>query len=144
MPTNRLVERLNQLDGRWLMATGGALLALTTAGYLAAARAATGAGGVPLDDAWIHQTLARNLAEVGQLVIVAGEPSAAATSPLWSALLAVAYWLELPPLLWAMALGVVCLAGTAAAVYRLSFCLFGHRLLAAAACLVTLAEWRLV
>lgn len=144
MLADRLAERLNRLSGRWLMAAGGALLVSTTAGYLAAARAATGSGGVPLDDAWIHQTLARNLAEVGQLVIVAGEPSAAATSPLWSALLAVAYWLGLPPLLWAMALGVVCLAGTAMAVHRLSFHLFGNRLLAGAACLLTLAEWRLV
>lgn len=127
----------------WLAACG-LLLGLTTAGYLAAARATTGAGGVPLDDAWIHQTLARNLAWFGQLVIVPGEPSAAATSPLWSTLLAVAYWLGLPPLLWALGLGVACLAGTALATHRLALWLFADSRLAWAAAALTLAEWRLV
>jgi len=129
---------------RTLLIICGILLAITTAGYLAAARAATGAGGVPLDDAWIHQTLARNLAWFGQMVIVPGEPSAAATSPLWSTLLAVPYWLGLPPLLWALALGVACLVGAALATHRLALWLFGDTRLAWAAALLTLAEWRLV
>ena len=40
--------------------------------------------GFPLDDAWIHQTYARNLARSGQLAFVHGVPSAGSTAPLWS------------------------------------------------------------
>ena len=35
-----------------------------------------GLAGFPLDDAWIHQTYARNLAETGQLAYLPGQPSA--------------------------------------------------------------------
>ena len=47
--------------------------------------------GYPLDDAWIHQTYARNWAETGQLAYVVGLPSAGSTAPLWTLLLSVAY-----------------------------------------------------
>ncbi len=56
--------------------------------------------GFPLDDAWIHQTYARNLVRYGRLEFVPGIPSAGSTSPLWTLWLAVGYLLGLPYLLW--------------------------------------------
>lgn len=75
--------------------------------------------GFPLDDAWIHQTYARNLAELGQFAFIPGQPSAGSTSPLWSALLAVGYLLRIEPRLWAYGLGCAALWLTAYLGYRL-------------------------
>ncbi|NLF15366.1 MAG: hypothetical protein GX597_26550, partial [Anaerolineaceae bacterium] len=66
----------------------GGAAALAVAGYLLVAWAA-GYAGFPLDDAWIHQTYARNLAATGQLAYLPGQPSAGSTSPSWSFLLSV-------------------------------------------------------
>jgi len=43
--------------------------------------------GFPLDDAWIHQTYARNLADFGEWAFIPGKPTAGSTAPLWTALL---------------------------------------------------------
>ncbi len=70
-----------------------------------------GAGeGFPLDDSWIHQSYARNLADHGEWAWVAGEPSAASTSPLYTVLLAVGYLLDIPPMIWTHLLGAASLA----------------------------------
>jgi len=69
--------------------------------------------GFPLDDAWIHQTYARNLAEWGQWAFWRGQVSGGSTAPLWSALLALGYWLKLSFYFWAFALGGVLLWGLA-------------------------------
>ena len=61
--------------------------------------------GFPLDDAWIHQTYARNLARDGRLAFIPGVSSSGSTAPLWTLLLAVGYLLRLPYLLWAYLLG---------------------------------------
>ncbi|MBK8905069.1 MAG: hypothetical protein IPM53_28065 [Anaerolineaceae bacterium] len=61
--------------------------------------------GFPLDDAWIHQTYARNLARYGRLEFTPGLPSAGSTAPLWTLLLALGYLLRLPYLLWSNLLG---------------------------------------
>ena len=55
--------------------------------------------GFPLDDAWIHQTYARNLARYGRLEFTPGVSSAGSTAPLWTLLLALGYVLHLPYLL---------------------------------------------
>lgn len=68
-----------------------------------------GQTGFPLDDAWIHQTYARNLAQNGRWEYVPGVSSAGSTAPLWTMLLAVGYMLGLPYLLWAYALGTLVL-----------------------------------
>lgn len=47
--------------------------------------------GFPLDDAWIHQTYARNLAQRGTWSFVPGRISGGSTSPLWTVLLALGY-----------------------------------------------------
>jgi hypothetical protein len=56
--------------------------------------------GYPLDDAWIHQTYARNLASTGSWAFLPGQPSAGSTAPGWSLLLALGYWLNLSSYLW--------------------------------------------
>lgn len=61
--------------------------------------------GFPLDDAWIHQTYARNLWQTGRWEYAPGVISAGSTAPLWTILLAVGYALRLPYLLWAYLLG---------------------------------------
>ena len=81
--------------------------------YLFSSRLVSG-WGFPLDDAWIHQTYARNLGSLGQWAFVPSVSSAGSTSPLWTALLAVGYvfrWSD--PRLWTYLLGIGSLAGLA-------------------------------
>ena len=67
--------------------------------------------GFPLDDAWIHQTYARNLAQHGEFAFLPGVPSAGSTSPLWTVLLVPGQWLGSAGIyLWAYFLGFVSLA----------------------------------
>jgi len=54
--------------------------------------------GFPLDDAWIHQTFARNLAEYGEWSFIVGQTSGASTGPIWGILLAVLYVVKIPAL----------------------------------------------
>lgn len=89
-----------------------ALAALSLAGYLAVSEL-TFRVGFPLDDAWIHQTYARNLALHGEWAYWPGEPSAGSTAPLWSLLLAGGFGLRLGPYVWAYLAGWLCLAGLA-------------------------------
>jgi len=65
--------------------------------------------GFPLDDAWIHQTYARNLALRGEWAFIPGQPSGGSTSPLWSLLLAIGYLLGLAPYAWTFLLGALTL-----------------------------------
>ena len=54
--------------------------------------------GFPLDDAWIHQTFARNLANYGEWSFISGENSGASTAPLWGFILAIPHFLGFPPI----------------------------------------------
>jgi hypothetical protein len=103
-----------------------------------------GSLGFPLDDGWIHQTYARNLAQTGQFAFVPGQPSAGSTSPLWTLLLAAGYLLHMPPALWAYMLGGLAWLLTGWAGAALAGRLFPRRRAAAlwvgVACL---AEWHL-
>ncbi len=131
------------LDSRWLRAflIGAAFLAALVylgqtayAGYL----------GFPLDDAWIHQTYARNLARWGQFAYVRGQVSAGSTSPLWTIALSVGYLLFVDGRLWAYLAGAICLVLTAGIVHNLSLLLWPDRLWAAFSAAVFCAlEWHL-
>jgi hypothetical protein len=65
--------------------------------------------GFPLDDAWIHQTYARNLALRWEWSFLPGQTSGGSTAPLWTALLAIGFWLRLSPYIWTYSLGAVAL-----------------------------------
>jgi hypothetical protein len=65
--------------------------------------------GFPLDDSWIHQTYARNLALHGEWAFRPGQPSAGSTSPLWSTLLAVGFLFHLSPYFWTYLFGGITL-----------------------------------
>lgn len=70
--------------------------------------------GFPLDDAWIHQTYARNLAATGEWAFIPGQPSAGSTAPLWSFLLAAGYRMSTGmPYGFTFVLGWLCLMGIA-------------------------------
>jgi hypothetical protein len=61
--------------------------------------------GFPLDDSWIHLTYARNLALLGEWAFLPGQSSAGSTSPLWTFLLAIGFFLPGAPYLWTYFLG---------------------------------------
>lgn len=61
--------------------------------------------GFPLDDSWIHLTYARNLALLGEWSFLPGQSSAGSTSPLWTFLLAIGFFLPGAPYLWTYFLG---------------------------------------
>ncbi|MDQ7024576.1 MAG: hypothetical protein Q9P44_03375 [Anaerolineae bacterium] len=77
-------------------------------------------GGFPLDDSWIHQTYGRNLALNGEWAFIPSEPSAASTSPLYTVLLAIGYFLRIPYKLWTHGLGIAALTVTAMLGARLA------------------------
>jgi len=85
------------------------LLAVIAGLFYLALAAWGGYVGFPLDDAWIHQTYARNLAVSSQLAFVPGQPSAGSTAPLWSLLLSLGYLLHVPFQLWTYSLGIILL-----------------------------------
>ncbi len=121
-----------------------ALSVLSAALYLGWT-AATGHPAFPLDDAWIHQTYARNLVRYGQFAYVPGQPSAGSTAPLWTLLLTPPYLLGFDFKLWTYALGTGLLALTGWMAYRLSRCLFPRqRNVALLTALFCVTEWHLV
>ncbi len=101
--------------------------------------------GFPLDDAWIHQTFARNLALHGEWVFLPGKSAGGSTAPLWSTLLAIGYCLRLAPYAWAYLLGAICLwllAFLTETVVRSLVLSYRPRFPWAGTCL--LLEWHLV
>ena len=69
--------------------------------------------GFPLDDAWIHQTYARNFGERYQWSFLIDDPSGGSTGPLWGMLIALLYMLKIPPLWGTYFFGFFILWGTA-------------------------------
>jgi hypothetical protein len=69
--------------------------------------------GFPLDDAWIHQTYARNLAYYGEWSFIHGYPSGGSTAPLWTAFLVPGFLIGLSPLVWTYFLGTTILISLA-------------------------------
>ncbi|HXV43500.1 MAG TPA: hypothetical protein VEC96_10605 [Anaerolineae bacterium] len=124
----------------WL--AGALLLGLL---YLAVSAWGFGFSGFPLDDAWIHQTYARNLARSGQLAFVPGVPSAGSTAPLWSFLLSLGYVLGIPFKIWTYGLGLILLGLTGWTMTRLGARLFPEQTrIGFWAGLFCLFEWHLI
>jgi hypothetical protein len=112
--------------------------------YLGASRAA-GSLGFPLDDAWIHQTYARNLGLRGEFAFVPGQLSSGSTSPLWSGVLAVGYALRIDYRAWTFGLGAGLLSLNAWLVRRLVLGLWPAAEVAAGlAGALAACEWHLV
>jgi arabinofuranosyltransferase len=109
---------------RWAIILGIPLLGAGL--YLTWSWIRSGTTGFPLDDAWIHRTFARSLAERGEMVFTPGEPSAGSTAPLWTYLLAIGYFLRAPDA-WSYALGVGTLMLSAWLTWRLARQLFPGR-----------------
>jgi hypothetical protein len=121
-----------------------ALAALFGGAYLAFAGFA-GLTGFPLDDAWIHQTYARNLGTTGVWAFLPGQVSAGSTAPLWSLLLAFGYWLGAPYLAWTHGLGIAALGVSAwLAAGQASDWAGQRRWMPWLVGLACLAEWHLV
>ena len=99
----------NSFSRRDILILAGALL-ISLAVYLVACFIAYRIG-FPLDDSWIHQTYARNLALRGEWSFLPGQPSAGSTSPLWTILLSVGFFLQLSPYIWTYFLGALFLFG---------------------------------
>ncbi len=122
-----------------------AVALLTPALFIGALYATRTGAGFPLDDAWIHQTYARNLAELGEWSFVPGVPSAGSTAPLWTLLLAPGHLLHLGPFAWTWALGALVLVGAALAASALARALFPQqRSVPWLAALAVAGEWHLV
>ena len=121
------------------------LIAIAAVGLYVLLAAGRDAVGFPLDDAWIHQTYARNLAENGEWAFVPGISSAASTAPLYSALLAIGHLLGLAPFGWAFALGVLALTLGASMAARIAELLFPETAYVGLATgLIIVTTWHLV
>lgn len=132
--------RLSRVAGLAVFALGVA----SAAGYVGVARS-LGANGYPLDDAWIHQTYARNLATLGEWSFEPGKTSGGSTSPLWTLLLAAGYVLRMNPRLWTASLGALAHGAVAWLGTRLLATLWPGKPKAALAAGVLMAlEWHLV
>ena len=118
---------------------------LSLGGYLFASIFIFGNTGFPLDDAWIHQTYARNFVFLGKWCFVPGEPSAGSTSPMWTLLLAIGHRVGLGPYWWAFFLGWVSLFALALIGYLVfPFLYIGGEKHAFWAGMLLLFEWHIV
>lgn len=93
---------LNWRINPWVVLAIASLIAIL---YYLIASALIFRVGFPLDDAWIHLTYARNLAEHGEWAFRLGERSAGSTAPLWTVLLAIGFLFKLGPYVWTYLLG---------------------------------------
>ncbi len=112
---------------------------LSTTLYLGKA----GQPGFPLDDAWIHQTYARNLGLHGMMAFSPGEPSTGSTSPGWTVLIAAGYLLKAPFFTWAYIWGSIFAIATAFTAALLSHSYFGDFKRAAIVGVICIFEWHL-
>jgi arabinofuranosyltransferase len=99
--------------------------------------------GFPLDDAWIHQTYARNFGLHGLMAFSPNQPSTGSTSPGWTTLLAAGYLLRVPFIHWAYVWGSVFAIGSAFIAARLSQSYFGDFKQAIIVAAICILEWHL-
>jgi hypothetical protein len=85
------------------------------------------AGGVPLDDAWIHFQFARNLARGDGLSFNPGQPTSGSTAPLWTLLLTGVYLAGGDFPIAGQVLSAACYLAMLAATYALGKRLTGRR-----------------
>ncbi len=100
--------------------------------------------GFPLDDAWIHQAYARNLALDGDWAFQAGQPSAGGTSFLWVLLLSIGHLLHLPPVIWSAMLGFALITAMVLMMAKSAESLLPQNLTAGFAAGLLLLDWHLL
>jgi arabinofuranosyltransferase len=100
--------------------------------------------GFPLDDSWIHLQFARNLVAGHGLAYNPGELVTGSTAPLWTALLALLFYLPGSVIVWTKLLGVALHLAGVAVTWRLARELGLGRGLASLAATLTLATSWLV
>lgn len=95
-----MTARLREEVAPFGLAAGFGLL------YLLSCRVYAGTDyGFPLDDSWIHQTIARNFFALGGMYYAPGRPVAASTAPLWTWLMALGHLVGADPVAWAVGWG---------------------------------------
>ena len=99
-----------------------AAFVLCVAGFTVLATVLRHHFGFPLDDSWIHQTVARNLAEYGVLGYLPGIHSSGSSSLLWTLVLASQYRFlpSLPPVLFSALVNGFLLGSIGAGLKRLT------------------------
>lgn len=101
--------------------------------------------GFALDDSWIHQVYARNLAQLGEWSFLAGVPSAASTSPLFTVVLSLGYRLGVSYEVWTPLLGILALWVNGVIAVRMTARLVpGRSLLAALVGVLMVFAWHLI
>lgn len=126
---------------RWAVLSG--LLGIICAAYLITAERTT-ASGFPLDDAWIHQTYARNLGLLEEWSFQPGQPSAGSTAPGWTFWLAIGYRLGVDHFLWAFLSGFLTLLGIALIGNRILSNITGDQRRFSWLGIFLITEWHLV
>ncbi|MFC1997034.1 hypothetical protein ACFLXI_05435 [Chloroflexota bacterium] len=101
--------------------------------------------GYPLDDAWIYQTYARNLSQLGEWSFTPGLESGGSTGPLWVLFITVGYILQLDHHFWTYFLGTTILLGVGIiGVYGFELLQPEHKKWAIFGGLVLVLEWHLI
>jgi len=132
--------------GDWPWLASLLLVGCLTLGVFAltAHRFSAGQGGVPLDDAWIHFQFARNLARGDGLSFNPGHPTSGSTAPLWTLLLAAAYFIGAEFPVAGQLLSGACFLAALVATYVLGKQLTGNRWAAWLAGVVVATNGRMV
>jgi hypothetical protein len=78
--------------------------------------------GFPLDDSWIHQTVARNFAQYHSLGFLPHQRSSGSTSLLWTLIVSFNYSVlpKLSPVLYCLAINTLCVIATGVILFRLA------------------------
>lgn len=122
----------------------GLIALLSVVGYVSAGLL-QGVSGFPLDDAWIHQTFARNFAADLTWSFQSGQASGGSTGPAYGVLLSVLHAAGLPIVWGTHALGFLFLWGTSFGGYLLAGQLLPEYKKAPLICGILIAlEWHLV
>jgi len=99
--------------------------------------------GFPLDDSWIHQVFARNLASGHGFSFNPGQPLAGATAPLWTLLLAIT-WSVLGPIAGGIIPGLIFQWLAYLAIYKIAQKITNDKNLALIAAIVSIFLWQTV